>query len=217
MLVNPATSQRSSQATARTPTALAARTLENALPKGARADGVKTEELADGGACARLTPLLESAATELVTGTEDSVTRACGPAVPPLPAAVDPRKFRRRGRLQHGPPSSLRRRPAPRRLVGGGAKSGAGAVMCARSYCFETPAWACIQTPSPGRVPSSRIRELPVSTGTGRYLRVRTSCREIQVCEAVAVDSSCSARPQSRVKCSSVHSGWVESTPSRRF
>lgn len=44
VLVSPAASQRSSQATAQTPTALAARTLENALPKGARGDEKRTEE-----------------------------------------------------------------------------------------------------------------------------------------------------------------------------
>lgn len=73
----------------------------------------------DGGACTRLTPLLQRAATEFATRTEDSVRARRRPHGSPAPRSPGPRKFRRRGRQPPHPLVSSRRCPAPRRPARG--------------------------------------------------------------------------------------------------
>lgn len=152
---------------------------------------------ADWGACARLMPLLERAATELVTGTEDSDARL-RPWHFPAPRSSAPPKA---PALREGETLAASfALPPPRPSL-----SGRGAERGAAHAPWRTPGlllWERLPAPAsrllPRGSPASGIPELPVSTSTSRYLRIRPSCGGkspySHVWGAVAIASSCSAR-----------------------
>lgn len=138
------------------------------------------------------------------------MTRACGPAISRLPAALPP--LESSGVAGGGNPSHLLRSLAAPPLAvgsGGGARSGARAVTYARAVAVgTTPA----SRPLPRGSRARGIPELSVSTSTSRYLRILPSCGGIQptvTSEGLWLSplpaAPDSARPQSRMKCSFVH------------